>query len=156
MLKGLIFLFGLMLAGVASASTLTPLAIPPVVLHNAMQSCVANQFAADDSVSGACQSVTWRCAGRSCQYTYTVYNTAWDVNGNVVSNVECATVLKPGSLPLRWTYQTGYSAANCKLPVYTGYSYVLINGNWYQYVTTSTDGAYELVIWGQNGQILAF
>ena len=155
-MKGLILAIGFLFAGIASASTLTPLQFPPGIAANGMRSCVANTFAADDSVSGACQSVTWFCGGRSCQYHYTVYNVGWDTIGNVVSDVECATALKPGSLPLRWTYLAGFDAANCKLPVYTGYPYILIDGNWYQYVTTSTDGAYELVIWGMSGQLLAF
>ena len=155
-MKGLILAIGFLFAGIASASTLTPLQIPAGVLHNAMESCVANTFAADDSVSGSCQSVTWFCGGRSCQYHYTVYNVGWDTSGNVVSDVECATALKPGSLPLRWTYLrvSMQPTASCRFTA--GYPYILIDGNWYQYVTTSTDGAYELVIWGMNGQIVAF
>lgn len=59
------------------------------------------------------------------------------------------------ALPV-WTYLPGFSASNCYLPNDSGLTYVLVGNQWYGYVTTSTDGAYELLVNGILGEILGF
>lgn len=154
----------LCISGVANAETLTTLA-RPVTAHSPFYvSCIAKTFNADDSSNGTCQSVSWGgCSGRGCQptYTYIVYVTTWDDSGNVLANTFCGTFVSHVPALHTWTYQPGYSAANCYLPVAQGLTTVLRMGpngyeQWYGYETTSTDGAYELLVSGQSGVLGRF
>jgi hypothetical protein len=137
------------------ATTLTPLTMPTVVLRNALGTCIGTSFNSGDSINGTCQSVTWT-GGRSPTYTYTVYATEWDRSSNLLANAPCGTFVSHVPALHTWTYQPGYSAANCYLPNWSGLTYILVGNQWYGYVTTSADGAFELLVNGIHGEVLAF
>jgi hypothetical protein len=150
-----------MFAGFASAETLTSLQKPTALTGYSTGHCVGLSFGAEDSVGGYCAFYTSHCGGRSCQYTYTVFAAAWDSNALLTSSAQCASAIKPGVAPLAWAYLPGYSAMNCQLPPTSAPNYVLRLGpngyqQWYGYFTTSTDGAYELLLNGETGTLGAF
>lgn len=171
MLKGLLLM--LTIAGsLASAETLTPLQIPDSVPVSGTSHCAGLTFGASptDIISGYCSSYKQLGGcGRSCQYVYTVLAVEWDPTLRAVgdrypviglpvvaatSAVVCGTALKPGALPLVWIYAAGYSAADCQLPPTSAVKDRLIGYQWYGEI--ATDGAYELLLNGQQGTLGTF
>lgn len=160
MLKAL----SLMLMSVpAMAVTVTPLATPPGVpsAYPSHTSCVGTTFGANDSVSGTCDSQTASgSSGRGGHPTYTnlVYTASWDVNGNALASTYCGKFVSNYPFIQVWTYAPGFNATTCYLPHQGATQIALYDPAygfdvWFEYVTTSADGAYLLVTEGLFGFI---
>ena len=145
-------------ASLAQANTIYPLQIPtniPAGNQPSGRFCVGHAFAGD-LVTGTCQSLV-AVGSRLPSYTATVYAAVWDLAGNVKGDTFCGTAVQPSrSYPAKWTYQPGYDAESCYLPTPATYEPVLIGYAWYGYITTSPDGAYELLTLGHNGVVNQF
>jgi hypothetical protein len=163
--KGLLFLM-LMIAGhlAAGAETLTSLQKPAALTGYSTGHCVGLTFGVNDSVDGYCSYYTTTGGGgrgSNYTYTYTVFAATWDNAADLTSSAQCGTAVKAGVLPIKWTYQPGYDASNCQLPPTKAPTDVLRVGpngyeQWYGYFTTSTDGAFELLLNGETGTLGAF
>ena len=155
------FLFALapLFCSVAQAGTFTQLTVPQDVLRNGFTSCVGNAVSTDgsDTISGYCQSVTNRPQYRS-SFIYTFSADTWDDNGNLISETYCGQLLTAGIFHLTYTYQPGFSAANCIPPLSydSVLNQILIGNYWYAYVTTAADGSFELLMNGHYGTIYRF
>jgi hypothetical protein len=138
-------------------STITPLGIPPALIgigQSGRLACAPVGFRSDDSVYGACHTVTSApCSGRGCQpvvYT-TNYIVTWDLAGNPALGDACAIVRTHLPQAPQTTYYNGHSAADCFSVVTnpSGTTVAITYGpgdvTYYYYVSTSADGRYELV-----------
>lgn len=146
-------------ASLAQANTIYPLQKPadlPAGNQPSGRYCVGHFFVGD-LVTGTCQSLT-AVGSRLPNYTAKVYAAVWDLQGNLKADVFCGTASgSPWSrLPATWTYQPGYDAESCYLPTPPVYEPVLIGYDWYGYITTSPDGAYELLTSGHDGVVNQF
>lgn len=151
----------------AMAATLAPLTIPSAVpkAYPARAFCVAASFNADDSVNGTCASQTASASsGRGGHPTYTnlLYTASWDVYGNALgSGTYCGKfVVNVPSVHI-YTYAPGFTAATCYVPTsgttqVSLYDPALGYNAWFEYVTMSPDGAYELITQGVYGYIYGF
>ena len=150
----------LLLASAAQAENLTMLQRPANYLGNGTAHCAGLGFDSSDNISGYCSSYTDVCESRVCKYTYSVLAARWDEHGVLLASVPCGTAVKAGAQPTAWTYSAGYAADNCQIPPTSEPTNVLRVGpngyQWYGYVTTSVDGAFELLLSGQQGSVGAF
>lgn len=141
-------------ASLAQANTIYPLQTPtdlPQGNQPAGRYCVGTSFSTGDTVSGTCQSLVVGSCGRCAPpYTATVYAATWDPEGNLKSDSFCGTARITRSYPPVWTYQPGYTSGTCYLPP-SGFEQILVydpsvgGEHWFGYVTSSPDGAYELL-----------
>jgi hypothetical protein len=158
-----------LLAGIdfARAATLTPLAVPSAVpqAYPARAFCVATSFNPNDSVNGTCASQTASASsGRGGHPTYTnlIYTASWDVNGNVLPGATyCGKFVVNYHFLQQWTYVPGFSAATCYLPTSGSTQISLYDpaygfDAWFEYITTSANGAYALITQGVYGFIYGF
>jgi len=153
--RGLILASALAIAGVAAAGTLVPLQLPADLLANGQRSCVGVSVGAGDVISGFCQSVANRPQYRS-SYIYTFSADTWDSDGNLISETYCGQELTAG-IYKTYTYQPGFDASSCVAPwTFFGKNDMLIGDYWYGYVTTASDGSFELVMNGHYGTIYKF
>lgn len=147
------------LAGAQSLPTITGLGVPSALLHVGQSGrllCAPVGFRADDSVYGACHTVTSQpCSGRGCQPVNFTTNwiVTWDLEGNPTLGDACDVVRTHLPQAPQVTYYLGHTAADC-FPValnptgktvgipYGPYSWQV---SWYYYVATSADQLYELV-----------
>lgn len=159
--------FALLGVGQSYANTIIPLQFPadmPLGNQPSDRNCVANTFIAGDSVTGTCRStVAGTCAGRGCvpPYTNTVYIATWDKDGNVLSDTFCGKNVVHRPYPAVWTYQPGFNATTCYepkqgSPTISVYDQFVGYDVWFEYVTTSPDGAYELLTQGLMGFLNQF
>ena len=145
-------------ASLAQANTIYPLQTPtdlPQGNQPAGRYCVGHVFNAGDTVSGTCQSLV-AFGSRLPTYRATVYAAVWNSTGVKLADVFCGTAVINRTGPPTWTYEPGHDASNCYLPTPTSYEPVLIDNVWYGYITTSPDGAYELLTLGHNGVVNQF
>ncbi len=161
-MKTLFALIGLMVAGLANAGTLVQLAQPASLNGIGNQhACVGVGFAADNSVYGACKTVTSSaCSGRGCQpVSYvTTYATTWDAEGNPIAATPCRIARHHLPQADQITYLNGYDATSCppvKLsePTVVGIPYGTYPWEvmYFYYVTTDAVTGAELVnnnTWG--------
>lgn len=138
----------------AHAVTLTALATPASVPHGYPYTteCIAKAFTAGDASSGMCDASLGN-AGRYAPRTNYVYSVTWDVNGNALTSTYCGTFKSPA-----WTYAAGFNASTCYLPnpgqdQVALYDPVLGFNTWFFYLSTSPDGAYELIAQGLYGYV---
>ena len=166
-MKSLVACLCVLISGTSFANTITPLSVPLDVPKGNQPSgrvCVATTFNADDSSNGTCTSVTaGACSGRACQPTYTskVYVAKWDTEGNVISDGFCGTLVSHVPALHVWTYAPGFDASTCYLPAEGSPQISVYDPRfgfnlWFGYVTTSTDGTYELLTYGLSGFINQF
>lgn len=147
------------LGGAQSLPTVTALGIPPALLHVGQPGrllCAPLGFRDDDSVYGACHTVTSQaCSGRGCQpvnYT-TNWIVTWNIEGNPTLGDACALIRTHLPQPRQVTYYGGHSAADCfdvilnptLKTVGIPYGPYYWQVTWYYYVATSADQLYELV-----------
>jgi hypothetical protein len=152
------FLFVSVLACTAafatSPPTYHPLQIPQEIIQYRYQgyilACSGVGFNADDTVYGSCKVTYTLSCGKGCSngaQKGNIWLVSWDPFGNPTFGVQCAS----RAFYHPWVYAAGFDATNCgEPPVRNGVVPVLYNGNtyWVYYVSTSVDGAYELVISG--------
>jgi hypothetical protein len=161
---GVIALFA---ASFSMAATLAPLAIPTGIPpgYYVHVSCTAATFNADNSVSGTCDRRTASgSSGRGGHPTYTnaIYTASWDVNGNALTAAAyCGTFIVNYPYVHVWTYAPGFNASTCYLPVQGSTQVALYDPSrgytdWWFYITTSANGAYELLTQGGSGYIYGF
>jgi hypothetical protein len=159
-MKALLTLSLFLIAAAAQADgypTVTQLQVPPALIGVGIPSrlaCVPVGFRADDSVYGACHTETSPpCSGRGCQpvTSITNYTVSWDIAGTPTLGGACELIVQHSPGPDRITYLNGHSAVDCFNVVYnpnkTSVAIPYAPGKvaYYPYVSTSTDGAYELV-----------
>ena len=157
----------LLLTSVAQAVTLTSLTVPSAVpqAYPARAFCVATSFNAETSVKGTCNSQTGSASsGRGGHPTYTnlVYTASWDLNGNALPGATyCGKFVVNYPSVQIWTYAAGFSAATCYLPA-PGLTQISLYdpaygfNAWFEYITTSANGAYALITQGVYGYIYGF
>jgi hypothetical protein len=162
-----IFLALALISGFAHAVTVSPLATPAAVPRGypSRTFCVATSFNANDTLNGTCASQTGSASsGRGGHPTYTnrVYTASWDVNGNALTpGIYCGTFVVNYPFVQQWTYATGFNANTCPLPTPGATQISLYDPAygfdvWFEYVTTSADGAYALITQGVYGYIYGF
>jgi hypothetical protein len=148
-MKGLIL--ALTMITPAYADTLIQLPIPPALIgvgYAPRTACAGAAFNDDNSVRGACHTVTSApCSGRGCQpVTYTTdYIAVWDALGNPLVATACAVIRHHLPQADQITYLNGFTAGDCFGVRFnpTG-TVVMVDGAPYYYVATSVTGA-ELV-----------
>src|SRR5882762_4152225 len=94
-MKSILCALAFLLAGAASAQTLSQLPLPPALIGASRVACVADGFNADSSIYGTCHTVqSGPCSGRGCQpVSYiTNYATEWDAVGNPLSATPCSVI----------------------------------------------------------------
>ena len=152
MLKRFLLAMTLMAAPVYANVTVTPIQSPTQLPKSQQHACVAVAFNSGDTVHGFCYTVSWGgCSGRGCQptYVYQFYDTNWNEDTSVASSVHCGQWVSHEPGLSAWTYDPGYSAANCyKAPFPgSGPQEIVIVGAYEQYAnleSVSTDGVYGL------------
>lgn len=148
-MKTLIAGFLLMMAGAAVAQT--PLVEPSLtgIGIAGRTACVGAGFNADNSIYGACHTVTSPpCSGRGCQpvTTTTNYIATWDAVGNPLGTLACNTVRHHLPQADIVTPLNGIDPASCHGVVFnTTTGTVEIGGTPYYWVTTDTATGAELV-----------
>lgn len=165
-MKTLFACCALLLSTVVNANSIYSLQVPldlPKGNQPAGRYCVGHSFNASDTVTGTCQSLVVGSCGRCAPpYTATVYAANWDSFGNLTSDTFCGTATVTRSGPPVWTYQPGYNSSNCFLPTPPVYQPILLYDprcnceHWFGYITTSSNGAYELLTDGHAGVINQF
>lgn len=152
-MKSLIAL-GLLLAGctTAVAGTLNPLVTPDnAVAYPGFPSahgCGGDTWNADETAHGFCyRSKSQACSGRGCQPVVNTeyYDVNWNTDGSVLSSALCGTRRHHNPQVDTFTYQAGYSAANCHNPALTASNTTTIdNVNYYDF-GASPSGQFELL-----------
>lgn len=151
MLKGLFLGLLMMVTGVAVADATVPLTQPALagVGIASRTACVGSAFNSDNSVRGACHTVTSSpCSGRGCQpVTYTTnYVAVWDSQGNALSVTACSVTRHHLPQADQVTALNGIDPSDCAGVVFnpTG-TVVTINGSPFYYVATDAVTGAELV-----------
>jgi len=167
-MKGFLGASCLLIAGAAQAQTYPTVTLlqVPAAIKTTRTYCEGQSFNADDSVHGTCEViVSSACSGRGCQpVTYTTFYIAdWDLAGNPTLEDRCAQVRHHLPQANQWTFFNGHTAADCPAPSfgtsttvgipYGAYSWDVA---YYYYVTTSADGAYEIVNLQSTSYVVAF
>ena len=159
-----LLLLGLLVSGLAQASTLIPLQQPLDIPQTYVptRACVGTSFGASDSVSGHCTTyISSPCSGRGCVpgRTISVWNTGWNIGGTVTSDTYCGKYFHHYPVADVWTYAPGFDATTCNIPqLGSTHVDIFINGlgYWMLYITTSPDGAYELLQYGSAAYVNQF
>lgn len=146
----LIGLIAILFAGAASAQALAPLTQPTLagIGIAGRTACVGAGFNADNSIFGACHTVTSPpCSGRGCQpvTTTTNYIATWNIAGTATGVLACNTVRHHLPQADIVTPLNGIDPASCRGVVFNPLNaIVVIDGTPMYWVATSGVGA-ELV-----------
>jgi hypothetical protein len=126
----------------------TPSAVVSYRSAGYVVSCIGVEFNNSDTVHGSCHATKTLNCGRGCTPPQegNIWLATWDDFGNPTLGVQCAS----RAFYNPWIYAAGFNASNCgNPPVSNGVVQVIYGPGGYityaYYVSTSADGAYELV-----------